>query len=126
MNIQKEHATAPQPSFENDRITHEPGKSYDIIAKLELIRAAPSGERATISFALGAPYITTDGFWRTPVRITGFGDPSPEVYGIDSLQSLHLAMDVIRKDIASLLAGGDKLMDRDGREFKPAEYFREQ
>lgn len=110
--------------FENDRITHEPGKSYNIIAKLELVRATVSGERHTVSFALGLPYITLDGVWRTPVRISGFGDPSPEVYGIDSLQSLHLAMEIIRKDIISLTRKGDKLLDRSGRDFSFEEYFK--
>ena len=84
----------------------------------------PSGERVPVSATVGAPYITLDGFWRTPVRISGFGDPSPEIYGMDSMQALYLALGKIRKELASLAGSGNRLSDLKGHEISMEEYFK--
>ena len=115
--------TASDTTVATDRITHEPGKSYDIIAKLELFAVIEGGERREISAAIGSPYETLGGFWRTPVRLKGLGNPTPEIYGEDSLQSLHFALEMIRDEYLKLARQVGKLVDADGREFPIEKYF---
>jgi len=124
MKTENSAPAAKDPTVETDRITHEPGKSYDIIAKLELTRVSQGGERIPISAAIGSPYKTMGGFWRTPIRLKGFGEPTPEVYGVDSMHSLYLAIENIRQWLGSINRHGDNLVDAEGTEMTAEKYFK--
>lgn len=109
---------------ENDHLAHEPGRSFNVIARLKLVWVSPSGEKAPLTFAIAAPYVTLDGFWRTPIEIHGFGDPTPQVLGIDAVQSLYFAIEKIRQTLASLTAQGNKFTDPKGNTFDTEQYFK--
>jgi|GEM_PF-1388543 len=124
MNSQTSPHVAKDPTVETDRITHEPGKSYDVIAKVELLCVASNGERSSISAAVGSPYKSLGGFWRTPIRFRGFADSTPEIYGEDSLQSLAFALEKIHKELSLIIQRGGRLLDKEGAEISLESYFK--
>jgi hypothetical protein len=112
------------PAAENDRITHEPGKSFDLIAKLDLMRVAPDGGRVPLIFALASPYMTMDGFWRVPMRVTGYAEPAPEIYAVDSIRALFRALEKIHQIMSLLESQGNKFTDSEGNDVTAADYFK--
>lgn len=107
-----------------DHVSHDPGKTSDIIAKVQLIRVRPNGERLPLTANVCSPYKTLDGFWRTTLLLEGFNEEVPEIYGVDSLQSLFLAIDKVHVALAALVEQGDRLLDEEGRDFLFDRYFR--
>lgn len=123
MKIDK-HAPAEAKRHQQDRIAHEPGKSRDMIAKLEFFLASASDEKIPVSAEVGTPYITLDGFWRAPIWLNGFvGDPTPEINGLDSFQALYLALERIRNGLSSLVAQGHRFVNEEGTEISLEKYL---
>lgn len=83
------------------------------IARLELTRVCPNGERIPIAVEIGAPYQAEAGEWSTPVAIHGLHGRLGDICGEDSFQSLCLAMDLIRRLLSSAIEKGDRLLDGD-------------
>ena len=93
------------------------------IAKTELIRLRKSGERISMSVEIGRPHKTVDGVWRTPVALHGLDGRLPDICGEDSLQSLCLAMAMVRSRLLATVESGDRLVDDEGNEFPIEVYF---
>jgi len=93
------------------------------IAKTEVTHVRASGERVSIVAEIGHPYQTPDGFWRTPVALHGLDGRLCDICGGDSLQSLALAVEMVRRRLASLSDAGEKLLDSEGSEFPLEAYF---
>lgn len=93
------------------------------IAKTELTHVRTSGERVSIVAEMGHPYQTPDGFWRTPVALHGLDGRLCDICGEDSLQSLALAVEMVRRRLASVIEAGEKLLDSEGNEFPLEAYF---
>jgi hypothetical protein len=93
------------------------------IAKTEVTHVRASGERVSIVAEIGHPYQTPDGFWRTPVALHGLDGRLCDICGEDSLQSLALAVEMVRRRLASLIDAGDQLLDSDGSDFSLEAYL---
>ena len=93
------------------------------IAMAELVRVCANGDRVPIVVEIGQPYQTSEGSWRTPVALHGLDGRSPDIYGDDSLQSLCLAVRLVRQRLSSIIEDGDRLLDPAGDEFPFAAYF---
>jgi hypothetical protein len=93
------------------------------IAKTELVRVRTSGDRVSIVAEIGQPYQTPDGFWYTPVALRGLDGRLCDICGADSLQSLSLAVEMVRRRLASLVEAGERLLDFEGSEFPLEAYF---
>ncbi len=93
------------------------------IAKAEVIRVRASGERVCIVVEIGHPYQTPDSFWRTPVALHGLDGRLCDICGGDSLQSLALALEMVRCRLASLIDAGDQLLDSEGSDFSLEAYL---
>lgn len=93
------------------------------IAKTEVIHVRASGERVSIVAEIGHPYQTPDGFWRTPVALHGLDGRLSDICGEDSLQALALAVEMVRRQLASVIEAGEKLLDSEGSEFPLEAYF---
>ena len=94
-----------------------------LIAKTEVIHVRASGERVSIVAETGHPYQTPDGFWRTPVALHGLDGRLCDICGGDSLQSLALAVEMVRCRLASVIEAGEKLLDSEGNEFPLEAYL---
>ena len=94
-----------------------------LIAKTEVTHVRASGERVSIVVEIGHPYQTPDGFWRTPVALHGLDGRLSDISGDDSLQSLALAVEMVRRRLASVIEAGDQLLDSEGSEFPLEAYF---
>ena len=81
----------------------------ETIARSEWVRLCPCGERSTIAVEIGRPYETPEGAWRTPLAVRGLCGPLSDVVGDDSMQSLSLALDLVRRLLTSVLEKGDLL-----------------
>ena len=93
------------------------------IAKTKLIRVRANGERVSVLVEIGAPYQAPEGFWRTPVALHGVDGRLSDICGEDSLQSLSLAVEMVRRRLASIIEGGERLLDPEGAEFPMEAYF---
>jgi hypothetical protein len=93
------------------------------IAKREMFWLRKSGERVPMTVELGAPHQHTDGFWHTPVALHGLDGRLSDICGEDSLQSLCLAVEMVRRRIGSLVELGDRVVDEDGGDFQFEAYF---
>ena len=93
------------------------------IAKAELVHVRTSGERVSIVAEVGQPYQTPDGFWGTPVALHGLDGRLCDICGEDSLQSLSLAVEMVRRRLASVVEAGGQLLDSEGSEFPLEAYF---
>ena len=94
------------------------------IAHLELTRVRTNGQRTLISVKVGPPYKTIEGAWRTPVEIHGLDDRLADIYGVDSLQSLCLAIRLVKARLESAIADGDRLVDSEDSDIPFDAYFK--
>jgi hypothetical protein len=81
----------------------------ETIAQSEWVRVRPNGERVTMTVEIGQPYEAPTGEWRTPVALHGLEGQLGDIRGEDSLQSLSLALDLVRSRLESVIAQGDLL-----------------
>lgn len=93
------------------------------IAKTEVIHVRASGERVSIVVEIGLPYQMPDGFWRTPVALRGLDGQLCDISGDDSLQSLALAIEMVRRRLASVIEAGEKLLDSEGSDISLEAYL---
>jgi hypothetical protein len=64
----------------------------EIIAERKMVFENKDGERKSITIRIGKPYPVSDSEWACPVALEGLYKNLADQYGIDSLQSLILAM----------------------------------
>lgn len=93
------------------------------IAKRVVFWLRKSGEPIPLSVEIGAPRQHPDGFWHTPVALSGLGGRLCDICGEDSLQSLCLAVEMVHSSLASLVEMGDRVVDEDGGDFQFEVYF---
>ena len=93
------------------------------IAKKELIVVRTGGERVAVVAEIGQPYQSAEGDWRTPVALHGLHERLSDICGEDSLQSLTLAVEFIRRRLALVVERGDQLLDTEGDDFPFEVYF---
>jgi len=96
------------------------------IAKREMFWVRKNGERIPLSVEIGAPRQHTDGFWHTPVALHGLDGRLSDICGEDSLQSLCLAVEMVRHRIASVVEMGDRVVEEDDSDFQFDVYFPKQ
>ena len=80
-------------------------------AMTEFMCVRPTGERVTVTVAVGHPYPTKAGDWACPIEIAGLHGRLKDIIGIDSLQALSLAIRVVRDLLTSFVAGGGRIVD---------------
>jgi hypothetical protein len=93
------------------------------IAEIRLVRVHPSGVRTEILVEVGQPFRAADDVWRTRVAFHGLDGRLSDICGEDSLQSLSLALQMVRSRLTSVIANGDRLIDTEGGEFPMEAYF---
>lgn len=93
------------------------------VAKAHWVRVRPNGERTTITAEIGQPYQMEEGCWGTPVALHGLDGRLSDICGVDSLQSLSLALQLVRRRLASLVAGGDHILFTEGGDVPVQAYF---
>jgi hypothetical protein len=84
------------------------------IALTKLMRITATGERIPLAVEIGQP-MQGDGCWRTPAAIHGLDGRLPDICGEDSLQSLCLALELVRRRLKSIVEGGERLTDSEGQ-----------
>lgn len=90
----------------------------------ELVCVRPSGERVTVTVAVGHPYPTSEGDWVCPVEIAGLHGRLKDIVGTDSLQALSLAIRLAHDLLTSFVAPGGRILDpRTGEEVSLDDQF---
>lgn len=82
----------------------------ETIAQSVWVRLRPNGERITITVEIGQPYEAPSGEWHTPVALHGLDGQLADMRGEDSLASLCLALEFVRRRLESVIAQGDLLL----------------
>ena len=91
---------------------------------MELICVRPNGERVTVTVAVGHPYPTMEGDWACPVEIARLDGRLTDVHGMDSLQALCLAIELVGSRLASFVAEGGRILDpKTGKDVELDTYF---
>jgi len=78
----------------------------EIIAERTMVFENKSGERKSITIRIGKPYPVSNSEWACPVALDGLYKNLADQYGIDSLQSLNLAMSLAQQLLSSLEEDG--------------------
>ncbi|GGC64757.1 DUF6968 family protein [Undibacterium terreum] len=79
------------------------------IATEEILWIRADGTEVLIQAALGMPYQLPDS-WACPVALSGVDERYPDIVGESSMQSLHLAMRLIRQRLGHLFDAGEILV----------------
>ncbi len=95
------------------------------IAKREMFWLRQSGERVALVVEIGAPRQHPEGFWHTPVALHGLDGRLSDICGEDSLQSLCLAIEMVRARLRCLVEMGGRVVDSDDSDFQFEAYFPE-
>jgi hypothetical protein len=78
------------------------------------MRISATGERIPITVEIGQP-IADGASWRTPVAIHGLDGRLCDICGEDSLQSLSLALELVKRRLQSIIERGERLTDAEGQ-----------
>lgn len=97
----------------------EEGFVNTIIASADFLGILPTGEERRISIEIGTPYAVSEGEWRCPVALPGWHDNLRDIAGVDSLQSLTLALRTAHTLLGHFEAEGGQLLDLQTREAVP-------
>jgi len=97
------------------------------VADLSVIFIKENGARKDGSICVYAPYKGEDGVWRCPVSMEGIHSSLPDIQAADSLQSLTLAVALIKRIILKFQEKGGvvNILDNEGQEhiLESASYF---
>jgi hypothetical protein len=75
-----------------------------------------------IVIQIGRPYRVSNGAWACPVQTRGLTGSHPDIYGVDGLQALCLAISLARRVLREFLEGGGRLLDpQDQEEYSQVE-----
>ncbi len=78
----------------------------EIVAEREVVFENKDGERKLITIRIGKPYPISGSEWACPVALDGLYKGLHDQYGIDSLQSLNLAIHLARQLLSYLEEDG--------------------
>lgn len=81
----------------------------NIIASRKILSVALNGEERPFHISIGCPYQAGQDEWACPVAIDGLMDKLPDIHGIDSFQSLVLAIKLIGRLLQQFLDDGGML-----------------
>ena len=87
----------------------------ELIVEEHLIAVRLSGERVEVRAGIGRPYPAGADEWACPVSLAGLRDGLHDVHGGSSLQSMCLALSLLRTLLTSFVEDGGRLYHRDGR-----------
>ena len=93
------------------------------MARIELARVDSNGDKIPLVVEIGQPFQNVDGVWHTPVALNGLHERLPDICGEDSLQSLCLAFELVRRRLMSVNEDGDRLVTLEGDDFPFDVYF---
>jgi hypothetical protein len=86
----------------------------EIIAERKMVYENKDGERKSITIRIGKPYPVRDSEWACPVALDGLYKNLADQYGIDSLQSLNLAIRLARQLLLGLEEEGGRFFLEEG------------
>ncbi len=107
---------SPRMSLRREEFGEEIGAS-------EYVFQFPSGAKRPVRLRVGKPYFVADGEWACPIELNGFEPRHPDIRGADSMQSLCLAISLVRARLEDFLAKGGKVLHMDGSECDPQELW---
>jgi hypothetical protein len=84
------------------------------IAERKMIFENKDGKRKSITIRIGKPYPISDSEWACPVALDGLYKNLADQYGIDSLQSLNLAMRLAQQLLSNLEEDGGHFFLEEG------------
>ena len=100
-------------------------KSEDTVAQIRLLRVSSAGTKLPVEVRIAKPYY--DGkFWKCPVYLEGFHTKIPDICGMDSLQSLCLAIKMVGELLLHIQQEGDRVIfehDEEEQNFPFEAYF---
>jgi hypothetical protein len=80
----------------------------EVFAERTLECLKPSGERLSVVLRFGQPYRASDVDWACPVAADGLYERLADIHGIDSLQALILAQELLRSLMQDHLERGHR------------------
>jgi hypothetical protein len=86
----------------------------ETIAERKIVFENKSGERKSITIRIGKPYAVGDSEWACPVALDGLYKDLHDQHGIDSLQSLNLAIGLARQLLSYLEEEGGRFFLEEG------------
>jgi len=86
----------------------------EIIAERKMLFENKNGERKSITIRIGKPYPVSNSEWACPVALDGLYKNLGDQYGIDSLQSLNLAMRLAQQLLSGLEEDGGHFFFEEG------------
>lgn len=94
------------------------------IAQQSIVAVGADGKEAVICLGLGQPYKVPGGDWACPVWVDGLHAGLLDQHGVDSWQSMQLAIQLIAQLLGAFVAEGGQLLGIDDREpIEPADLF---
>ncbi len=85
-----------------------------VVAERAVICQMASGEFRPVQLQVGLPLPLADGGWVCEVALKGLYPGMPKVPGVDSLQCMGLAQNLICQALHKFVDGGGRLFWRDG------------
>jgi hypothetical protein len=86
----------------------------ETIAERKMIFENKNDERKSITIRIGKPYRVSNSEWACPVALDGLYKNLADQYGIDSLQSLNLAMRLAQQLLSNLEEDGGHFFFEEG------------
>lgn len=97
--------------------------THDEIARVEVQWVWPDGREVPGVIVVARPTYGDDG-WRCLAALEGLPKTGPgPIAGEDALQSLTLALTMVRRALDHFLAQGGRVRDTEGNAFSVAAYF---
>lgn len=88
----------------------------EIIAEREMVCMKPSGEKFLVTICIGKPYRLSDIEWACPVEAKGLYDKLVDIHGVDSFQSLILAVRMLYQLLKDFIENGGRAFWADGKD----------
>ena len=96
----------------------------EIIAERKIFAISTDGQKNIFNIAIGKPYPVDDVSWACPVKINGLHNKLKDVVGIDSWQSLNLAIFLVQQLLGYYVEDGGKLYwEEDGETLSLKDLF---
>jgi hypothetical protein len=86
----------------------------ETIAERKMIFENKNGERKPITIRIGKPYPISDSEWACPVALDGLYKSLADQHGVDSLQSLNLAIRLAQQLLSYLEEEGGHFFFEEG------------
>jgi hypothetical protein len=81
----------------------------EVIASRSFVAITRHGDRFDVQLKIGKPYRVSDEEWACPLALDGLHNPMVDIRGVDSLQSLLLAIRMTRSFLKHFIESGGSL-----------------